>query len=34
MASYAKGGVSEWMETEIDDFLSWFEALRELNGNK
>jgi hypothetical protein len=31
MASHAKGGVSEWANMDIDDFLSWFEALRELN---
>jgi hypothetical protein len=32
MASHAKGGVSEWVNMDIDDFLLWLEALRELNG--
>jgi hypothetical protein len=31
MASHSKGGVSEWIEMEIDEFLLWIEALRELN---
>jgi hypothetical protein len=31
MASYAKGGISEWLEMESNDFSPWIEALRELN---
>jgi hypothetical protein len=30
-ASHAKGGISEWLEMESNDFLLWIEALRELN---
>jgi hypothetical protein len=30
-ASHAKGGISEWMNMDIDNFLLWFEALKELN---
>jgi hypothetical protein len=33
MASHAKGGISEWLEMESNDFLLWIEALRELNKN-
>jgi hypothetical protein len=31
MASHAKGGITEWVEMESNDFSLWFEALRELN---
>jgi hypothetical protein len=32
MASHAKGGVSEWLEMNADDFMLWMEDLRELHG--
>ena len=31
MASYSKGGISEWLEMETDEFVLWLEALKELN---
>jgi hypothetical protein len=31
-ASHAKGGISEWLEMESDDFSLWIEALREVHG--
>jgi hypothetical protein len=31
MASYAKGGVSEWLEMSADELVLWFDALKELN---
>jgi hypothetical protein len=30
-ASYAKGGVSEWLEMSMDEFVLWMDALKELN---
>jgi hypothetical protein len=30
-ASHAKGGISEWMEMETDEFMLWLNDLRELN---
>lgn len=32
MASHTKGGVSEWLEMEMDEFLEWIDALKDLNG--
>jgi hypothetical protein len=32
MASYAKGGISEWLEMSANDFVLWMEDLRELHG--
>jgi hypothetical protein len=31
-ASYAKGGIGEWMEMSADEFTLWMEDLRELHG--
>jgi hypothetical protein len=31
-ASYAKGGISEWLEMETGNFVLWMEDLRELHG--
>ncbi|MBR1734565.1 MAG: hypothetical protein IJ730_03840 [Alphaproteobacteria bacterium] len=31
MASHSKGGISEWLEMETDEFACWLEALKELN---
>ncbi len=31
MAFHAKGGISEWLEMESEDFVEWMEALKELN---
>lgn len=31
MATYSKGGVSEWLEMETDEFVLWLEVLKELN---
>jgi hypothetical protein len=33
MASRAKGGIGEWCEMDLEDFLLWIEALKELNKN-
>ena len=30
MASYSKGGISEWLEMETDEFALWVKELREL----
>ncbi len=30
-ASYSKGGISEWLEMETDEFALWLEDLKELN---
>lgn len=30
MASYAKGGISEWCEMEMSEFLEWIEAAKEI----
>lgn len=30
MASYSKGGVSEWLEMRPDEFVEWLEVLKEL----
>jgi len=30
MASHSKGGVSEWLEMETDEFISWLDALKDL----
>ena len=30
MAFHTKGGVSEWLETDADEFSSWLKELREL----
>ena len=32
-ASYAKGGISEWIEMNCDEFVLWLDALKELNRN-
>jgi hypothetical protein len=32
MASHAKGGISEWLEMETDEFVCWLNDLRKLNG--
>jgi hypothetical protein len=31
-AYYAKGGITEWLEMNADDFVVWMEDLRELHG--
>lgn len=31
MASQAKGGISEWLGLEVNEFLLWVNALKELN---
>lgn len=31
MAAHAKGGVSEWLEMETDEFVLWLDMLKELN---
>lgn len=31
MASQTKGGISEWLEMETDEFILWINALKELN---
>lgn len=31
MASQAKGGISEWLEMETDEFILWLNDLKELN---
>jgi hypothetical protein len=31
MASHSKGGVSEWIEMNADEFVLWIEALKEVN---
>ena len=31
MASYAKGGISEWLEMQSDEFILWMNKLKELN---
>jgi hypothetical protein len=33
MASHSKGGITELLEMEIDEFLLWIKALEELNKN-
>lgn len=30
-ASYAKGGISEWLEMNCNEFALWLDALKELN---
>jgi hypothetical protein len=30
MASHAKGGITEWLNMEADEFLLWIEALKEV----
>ena len=36
IASHAKGGSSEWLEMETDEFVLWIDELKELikNGGK
>lgn len=31
LAAHAKGGVSEWLEMETDEFVLWLDMLKELN---
>lgn len=31
MAAHAKGGVSEWLEMECDEFVLWLDAVKEIN---
>jgi hypothetical protein len=31
MASHAKGGILEWENMDLEDFLLWIEALKELH---
>ncbi len=31
MASYAKGGISEWLDMDCVDFVDWMDDLKELN---
>ena len=30
MATLAKGGITEWLEMDIVDFIDWCEIAREL----
>jgi hypothetical protein len=34
MASYSKGGVSEWLEMETDELSLWLKELKELTRKK
>jgi hypothetical protein len=34
MASYAKGGIAEWLEMETDEFALWLKELRALTRKK
>lgn len=31
MASQSKGGISEWLEMQTDEFILWMNDLKELN---
>ena len=31
MASQVKGGISEWLEMQTDEFILWMNDLKELN---
>ena len=33
MASYSKGGVTEWLEMDSDEFVLWLDELKELTKN-
>ena len=30
IASHSKGGVSEWLEMDSNEFILWLDALRDL----
>ena len=30
IASYSKGGISEWLEMNSDEFVLWLDALKDL----
>ena len=34
MASYSKGGISEWIEMETDEFALWLKELQVLTRKK
>jgi hypothetical protein len=31
MATFANGGVTEWLECDLLDFAEWIECAKELN---
>ena len=33
IASYAKGGITEWLEMDSDEFVLWIDELKELTKN-
>jgi hypothetical protein len=30
LAAFAKGGISEWLEMDIEEFVLWINSAREL----
>jgi len=33
IASHAKGGITEWLEMDSDEFVLWIDELKELTKN-
>lgn len=31
LAAFAKGGISEWLEMDIEEFIEWLNSARTLN---